>query len=79
MIPGLYEMLTADGKKKWSEASAQSYFLAGVESRILEAFREYCKFICRSGQAASLEHISLQFDGADVLINPMPDDFKKSR
>ena len=71
-------MLTSDGEKKWSEASAHPYFLAGVESRILEAFREYCKFICRSGQSSRLEHISLQFDGADVMISPMPDDFEKS-
>ena len=63
---------------KWSEVSAQPYFLAGFESGILEASREHCKFICRSGQVSKLEHISLQFGGADVLINPMPGDFKKS-
>ena len=65
-------------EEKWPEASAQSYFLDGVESRILEALYERCKFICRSGQGAKLDHISLQFDGAYLLMSPMPDDFKKS-
>ena len=78
MITGLYEMLTSDGGGKWSDASAQSYFLDGVESRILAAFYERCKFLRISGQGDMIGHISLQFGGSDVLISQMPADFKKS-
>ena len=40
------------------------------------AFYEYCKNLCSGDGGADLLHMSLQFDGADVLIRPFPDNFR---
>ena len=78
MIPDVYEKLDIEGKKNWAEASAQSYFLAGVESRVLEALVEHCESLCTGGSGRVLDHISLQFDGAEISMRPFPMDFKCS-
>ena len=77
MIPDVYEKLDIDGKKNWAEASAQSYFLTGIEAGILEAIVEHCAYLCSSGSGRVLDHISLQFDGAEIAMRPFPMDFKK--
>ena len=76
LIPDVYEKLTADAKKGWAEASAQSYLIAGVEARVLGALAGHCNYLCRGGQDYALDHISLQFDGADILMRPFPPNFK---
>ena len=78
MIPDLYTKLDVEGRKNWTEASAQSYFLAGVEARVLEALVEHCVHICSNGAGRVMDHISLQFDGAEVVMRPFPADFKSS-
>ena len=78
MIPDIYEKLDIDGKKNWAEASAQSYFLAGIEARIPEALVEHCEFLCRGGSGRVLDHISLQFGGAEIAIRSFHMGFKKS-
>ena len=78
MIPDVYEKLDIDGKKNWAEASAQSYFLTGIEAGILEAIVEHCAYLCSSGSGRVLDHISLQFDGAEIAMRPFPMDFKQS-
>ena len=76
IIPELYELLRADTYKSWPEARAQSYFLAGIESRMTFAFYEYCKNLCSGEGELYLAHMGLQFDGADVLVRPFPDNFR---
>ena len=76
VLPELYGLLRADPEKSWPEASAQSYFLAGIESRVTYSFYEYCKNLCSGEGARCLTHMSLQFDGADVAISPFPDNFR---
>ena len=49
MIPDVYGKLGIDGKKNWEEAGAQSYFMADIEARILEALVEHCAYLCSSG------------------------------
>ena len=78
VIPDVYERLQQDPCKHWPEASAQSYFLAGIEARVMFAFYQFCKNICEGEGGPSLSHMSLQFDGADVAILPFPDDFRDS-
>ena len=52
---------------------AQSYFLAGIESRVLEIFMMFCMG-CSTGDAVSaVEHMSLQYDGSEVLMPQPPD------
>ena len=76
VLPELYGRLCADPEKPWPEASAQSYFLAGIESRVIYSFYEYCKNLCSFDGGPYLTHMSLQFDGADVMIRPFPDNFR---
>ena len=76
IAPELYERLRADPCKSWPDASAQSYFLAGIESRVAFSFYEYCKHLCSGEGGPFLAHMSLQFDGADVLIRPFPGNFR---
>ena len=76
LMSDVYDKLTADAKKGWAEASAQSYLIAGVEARVLGALADHCNYLCRSGQDCALDHISLQFDGADILMRPFPPNFK---
>ena len=78
MIPEVYGRLRCDPCKSWLEARAQSYFLAGIESRATYAFRQFCKNR-RSGKWGSfLSHMIQQFDGADLMIRPFPGDFRSS-
>ena len=76
IIPELYQRLRADPCKSWNEAIAQSYFLAGIESRATVAFYEYCKNLCSGEWDPYLAHMSLQFDGSDVLVRPFPGNFR---
>ena len=77
-IPDVYGKLTAGEKKGWAEASAQSYLLAGVAARVLEALADHCMYLCRSGKGCALEHMGLQFGGDDVIMKPFPANFKES-
>ena len=79
MIPDAYGKLDIDGKKNWAEASAQSYFLAGVEARILEAIAEHCAYLCSSGSGRVLDHTSLQFGGAEIATRPFHMNFKNKQ
>ena len=76
MLPELYERLRIDPCNPWPEASAQSYYLDGIESRAKFAFYEYCKNLCTGDGGPELLRASLQFDGSDVLIRPFPDYFR---
>ena len=76
IVPGHYELLRADPCKSWHEASAQSYFLDGIVSRVAFSFYEYCKNLCSGEGEPFLAHMSLLFDGADVLIRPFPGNFR---
>ena len=49
VIPGVYENLDGDGRQNQPETSAQSYFLAVVESGFLEAFADHCEQLCSGG------------------------------
>ena len=79
MIPEVYEKFETDGKRNWSEARAQSYFLSGVEALFLVAFVARRKQLRISGSGRAMFHISLQFGGSEVLMTPSPVYFKNSR
>ena len=74
----MYDRLVGEEKKKWAEGSAQSYFLARIEARVLDSFASHCVEICKPVSGRVLEHLSLQFDGAEVLMDSFPPDFKVS-
>ena len=79
MIPDIYAKLASDEKTRRGEASAAPYFLACIESRVIEALSEYCTRVCREYEGVrELRNLSLQFDSAEILIGPHPDDFKSS-
>ena len=70
-IPDIYAKLAADEKQRWGEASAVSYFLEGIESRVIEALSEYCTRVSREYEGRrELRHLSLQFNGAEIWIDP---------
>ena len=79
MIPDVYEKLDIDAEKNWAEESAQSYFLAWIESRILEALVEHCAYLCSGGSGRVLDHISRQFGGAEIAMRPFPMALKNPR
>ena len=64
LVPEVYDRLVGEEKKKWAEGSAQSYFLARIEARVMDSFAAHCVEICKPGSGRVLEHLSLQFDGA---------------
>ena len=74
----MYDRLVGEEKKKWADGSAQSYFPARIEARVMDSFASHCVEICKPGSGRVLEHISLQFDGAEVLMDSFPPDFKGS-
>ena len=76
LLSDVYGKLATDEKKRWAESSAQSYLLDGVEARVLSALAENCASLCGPGSGSVLEHLSLQFDGADIFTKPFPPGFK---
>ena len=50
--------------------------LSSIEARVMYAFYDYCKKnYCCGEWGSELALLSLQFDGADVLLRPFRDDF----
>ena len=49
-----------------------------MEARALNALAESFVSLCGSGGSSVLDHLSLQFDGADILMKPFPSGFKAS-
>ena len=68
--PDLYAKLCADTDRKWPESSAHAFLLQRIEARILHCLRNFAS-------SHKLHHISLQFDGADIMISPPPPNFRE--
>ena len=65
-------------EEKWAESSVASHFLAGIEPVVLSSLAEHCRALCAEWNTRNLLHLSLQFDGAEILLNPYPVDSKSS-
>ena len=72
LLSDVYDKLTTDKKNARGGSSAQSYLHSGVGSRALYALAAHCVYNCGVGEDSVLEHLSMQFDGSDILTTPFP-------
>ena len=71
VIPEVYAALMAD-EKKWAASSDAAHFLAGIESSAISSLVDPCRALSAEGNTGNLLHLSLQFDGAEILLNRIP-------
>ena len=75
LISDVYDKL-ATGKKRLAEAIAQLYLIDGAAARSLNVLADHCVYLCGVGKEGVLEHLRMQFDGADILTKPFTSVFK---
>ena len=69
LAPEAYE-LPLGGKRKWGDGCAQSYFLAMIAARALDAHASRCVDLCRPLSGSVMGRLILQFGGPEVVAKP---------
>ena len=70
LAPDVCDRLVGEEQKKWAEENAQSYLLARVEARAMEAYSTHCVGLCNPGPGRVSARPILQFGGSGSTWDP---------